>query len=402
VLSNLINALGGYTEQQLNKMNADQRLNSVYVNNLVTAAGLADIASQSYQAELNRKANDEEARSNNETSLRQTKNDAESAQSIARNEAAVKADADSANTLTNLLGNNGTDISGVVSALQGDGTKYIDSAGTVVRPQYDKANYVNETTRDIIAEGVKNVLTSESFNRLTQDVNAKQLADDYGVGYLKNIDDTVDKYTEFANQANAESDRVFNQAQRAYLASIAAGDAKTAEQLVRLAQTAGTSQRNLINASALSNQFAQQRANSNVGDTLLQDQKIQQANNQGTITDAQQKGRDAWKNWLGSGLDNENTLYSAQQTGQTNASAASGAYSSLAGTGMNAQKNQNDIISQLNNVSNKNYTALANTYTGNNAAGASSNIYGSQTANATKNALAAQKKLLQNIVDKGI
>jgi TorA maturation chaperone TorD len=116
-----------------------------------------------------------------------------------------------------------------------------------------------------------------------------------------------------AEAANKQSDRIFNDAQRAYIAAITAGDAKTAEQLTRLAVSTGGAKGNLYKSTALANNYAQQRANAPTGMQLATDFQNQQSANKAAVAQSAIDANSALTNYIGSGTDNagKGTLYGA-------------------------------------------------------------------------------------------
>lgn len=116
-----------------------------------------------------------------------------------------------------------------------------------------------------------------------------------------------------ANRANKQSDRIFNDAQRAYIAAITAGDAKTADQLTRLAVSTGGAKGNLYKATAFANNYAQQRNNASTGLKLATDFQNQQSANRNLLAQSGLDANNTLTSWVGSGTDaaGQPTLYGA-------------------------------------------------------------------------------------------
>jgi DNA-binding phage protein len=364
VYNSLINAYGGYTEQQLNALATDTNLQTTDVQNLITALSLINTGLQSEDAQIKRAAEAEAARIVNEARDRESKAAQESAASIA----AANANTELATTLTNLAGQvagGNVDLTGADTSITHGVTDY--GTGTYNTPEYTQAPLIDESLYNtLLSEDYLKFLSPETFARFTNQKSEADIAAQYGLLDLMSADAVANKFIGFQQQANAESDKTFNEAQRAYIMAIAAGDAKTAEQLTRLAQTAGMSRKNLYGASALANQFAQQRANAAVSNNLRYDRVQQQALNNASIANATQSGRQQWNAWVGDGNSNASgngfsNSYNRYTNNVTNATAA---YKDLIGGAMNNQSSYNNTVNTLNNDSNSTlsqYAAALNT-----------------------------------------
>jgi len=114
----------------------------------------------------------------------------------------------------------------------------------------------------------------------------------------------------YAEEANKESNQIFNAAQRAYIAAVTAGDSKTTDQLTKLASSVGGAKGNLYAASALANQYQQQTNAFNTGRQLATDYQNQQSANLNNIAQSGQLAHETLNKTLGSATDyNTNTLY---------------------------------------------------------------------------------------------
>lgn len=139
---------------------------------------------------------------------------------------------------------------------------------------------------------------------LTKQYTEQELLDALGLGYLaKDSDDLADMYTQFSTEANEKSNQVFNAAQRAYIAAITAGDAKTTEQLTRLAETTSGAKRNVYAATALADQFKKQRGLSGSGKQLATDFNNQMSANNKFIADNKLVAESVKQNYRGNGSD---------------------------------------------------------------------------------------------------
>lgn len=410
-------ALSDYTDTQLSKLSTDQQLNSIEVDKLrqivedyLTAMGVEE-------ARARRFVQDEISRADSYADIRKANANAESAESIEKNKVYVGSDKNIVDLLDQLLADNSADHTKAFDKVDevSGGKKYTDTGALRVNPNLVDPNkqYLDESVYDkVIADAdskYKNILTQEAFNKYTKAPTLDDLADSYGLDYLKSVDSTIDKFTEAAGKANEASDRMLTQAQRAYLSALAAGDAKTIEALTQLAGTASAPKQNLLNASTLAQQFAQQQKDAAVGTELVANAQQQRATNAKQLAEAESAGREAWKNWLGSGDSNKDKgLYSSFMQGAANSTNALDYYNKLLQEGMKYESNINNLISDAAQATNKNLTDLATTFTGLNSSGLVSNIANSAEANALKNSIAVKKQAiydgnqqLQNIVNTG-
>ena len=401
VYQNLVDAITNYTTQQLSQMNADQQNFSTDVAQLTSAAQSIQDLINAEMMKANREASDERTKAGIAQSNIISANDAAAAQSRAQDQASSQAARDVANQLTTLISNSGNqDITGALQTLLNNvkSGAYDNSTATKVTHDYTNfADHIDETTYNrLINSGIMDFLTQDAYNRYTTSKNAAELADAYDVGYLTDQNATIGLFEEAAKQANEASDKTFNAAQRAYISAIAAGDAVTAQQLTRLANSAGMAQRELYNTQSALNQLTQQQNNRTVGNSMAQDRAMQQATNKKHLADANATGANSWTQWNGQAGDYENSLYSAQKVSGQNAAAGKDAYSVIAGAGLGSQSNWNNLVSEQNNESNRLISDAAKAITANNATNAASNIITSATNKSTKLGLETQRQVLKD------
>ena len=395
IYNNLIGAYSGFTNQQLNKLSTDMNLQSNDMEELKTALSLIAQGLASEDAQVQRAAADEATRIANAARDRESKAEQKSQASIANANAAADDIATLASLASQISGGSGN-AGGANKAATYAHKNY--GTGTYNKPKYTEAPYIDENLYEtLLTKDYLKFLTDKTFKRYTTQKTEDKLAEQYGLSDLLSADRVVDKFTQFQEQANAESDRVFNDAQRAYVAAIAAGDAKTAEQLTRLAQTAGIGRKNLYGATALANQFAQQRANASVSNNLHYDAVQQNAMNKASIANATQSGRQQWAGWVGDGDPNSSTGgFSAsynQHVGNVNT--ANTLYGDLIKSTMGNQSGYNDTVGTLNNDRNttlSQYAAALNKF---NTAGATTNTSNSAAIAGIKNNSAVQKLINQ-------
>ena len=395
IYNNLIGAYSGFTNQQLNKLSTDMNLQSNDMEELKTALSLIAQGLASEDAQVQRAAADEATRIANAARDRESKAEQKSQASIANANAAADDIATLASLASQISGGSGN-AGGANKAATYAHKNY--GTGTYNKPKYTEAPYIDENLYEtLLTKDYLKFLTDKTFKRYTTQKTEDKLAEQYGLSDLLSADRVVDKFTQFQEQANAESDRVFNDAQRAYVAAIAAGDAKTAEQLTRLAQTAGIGRKNLYGATALANQFAQQRANASVSNNLHYDAVQQNAMNKASIANATQSGRQQWAGWVGDGDPNSSTGgFSAsynQHVGNVNT--ANTLYGDLIKSTMGNQSGYNDTVGTLNNDRNttlSQYAAALNKF---NTAGATTNTNNSAAIAGIKNNSAVQKLINQ-------
>lgn len=230
------------------------------------------------------------------------------------------------------------------------------------------------------------ILSDKAIQQFTE---AKSLDDYMTAAKLDDItkEGLTSYYTQFNDEATQQANKVFNQAQRAYIAAITAGDAKTAEQLIRLANTASTSKGNLYAASALANQFKQQSGLANNGRQLATDFLNQQSYNRQNVAQSVSNAGTALNKYLGNGADgyDKSTIYSAFNQHKQNAATGFDAYGKFGNKLMTSTQGLNDqrVANQINNYDR--LSQLANEYTLVNATAGANN----KTNQGTKDTLAA-------------
>lgn len=415
-----VQGLTNYTEQQIKRAYADGSIRADEANALLALTTNAVNLTTAEQRTLAREVNDAIAAAKVETEQRKAYADADQALKNAQNDAKTDAYVGRVESVVGGAAGAGSN-SNYAKAVEQNGGKLYSGSVTpqtsqvnYVDPKYLTADYIDETTYEKLknSEEWAKVLDQNTFDRLTKlkradgvfydDITNKNVASSYGLDYLINAEDTEAVFDDFANTANKESDKVFNAAQRAYLAAIMAGDAETTEQLTRMAQGAGTGKKNLYDASLLVNQVSQQNANRKVGDTLAYDYLKQQALNEKQKAAAKIQASSNRNAWLGDGNPDsaQGGLYGATSLHKQGATSALDSYSQLAGLGMDYQGFMNDMISSSTIASNENLSGLGANYTGNNAAGGVNNLGNSVKAQLAKTKKEAEKRL-QDIVVNG-
>ena len=209
-------------------------------------------------------------------------------------------------------------------------------------------------------------------------------------------------YTQYAEDANKRSDQVFNAAQRAYIAAITAGDAKTSEQLTRLAQNTSGARSNLYATEALANQFRQQRANASTGLQMATDVQNQRSANANAVNKAALQANSALSNYLGTGADgyDKSTLYAIGSLWDQAAANHRQSYGTLSHSIMQGVQNMNTQNVQ-NSVNNANRLAqLAAGITSANAAAAANNAANTASRNAAITQAKASKTQAEQDLEK--
>lgn len=405
IYNNLVSAYGGHTNQQLNTLSNDMLMQSADVNgNLKTALSLINQGVLSEAANIERAAADEEARITREARDRNSKAAQTSTGSIASANAAADALTNYAATASDLTGNTANGLNSTAAANAANAYDYTNyGGGTYNKPKYTNAPYIDETLYNtLLTDDYLKFLSDDTFKQYTTLASEADLAERYGLSDLMDVNNVVDRFTGYQQQANTESDRVFNDAQRAYLMAVAAGDSKTAEQLTRLALTASTSRKNLYGATALANQFAQQKANAAVSNNLYYDAMRQQALNKSSMANAENTGRQQWQSWVGDGNPNSANggFRAAYNTHVGNVNAANTYYGDLIRGGMNNQSGYNTVVSKLNNTSNDTLSQYAANLNGINAQGAATNTTNSAAVAGIKNNAGVQKLINNAILNK--
>ena len=281
-------------------------------------------------------------------------------------------------------GNEGSDgsvdVSDAVSDLMSALKTKVASSGykTVNAGTYEKSDKVDNTQYKALIESdpafINWILSDDTIDALTKKQSIKDYIDAYDLDLLT-LEGLTKEYDKYNTEATKQANNVFNKAQRAYIAAITAGDAKTAEQLTRLATSASGAKGNLYAVSALSNQYKQQTGASNTGRQLATDFLNQQAFNNANKTQAQVNAANAQLKYLGSGNQQSGgaTLYEAYNKHGQNKANAFGAYGKFGNSIMGSTQDINSWAVK-NNIDNWNrLNQVASAYTATNAGGAAAN-----------------------------
>lgn len=250
---------------------------------------------------------------------------------------------------------------------------------TVEAPEAEEAVKLNNGEYDRLQtlltgdSGYANILNN--MDELTKTPTLQSLLKDYGLDTLLNERGMQTEYTKYAENANQQSDRVFNEAQRAYIAAITAGDSKTAASLEKLAQNAGASKRNLYAASALANQYQQQTNALNTGSRLNTDVLNQRSANASAIAQAKLAANQALTNYIGNGTNgyDSGTLYGAAKLFDNAAAQNRYNLASLGNQQMTTTQGLNTTNTNVAIGNNNRLDKLASSYTANNATAAINN-----------------------------
>jgi hypothetical protein len=271
--------------------------------------------------------------------------------------------------ISDALSQSGKGISG--------GYKVVNAPDVKETKKHDDKQY-----NDFVSQDFSKWLADDTIDSLTKQKTLEALMNEYDLDML--TEDELKKYYEgYAKSANDQSDKVFNQAQRAYIAAVTAGDAKTTEQLVKLATNASTSKKNLYATSALSNQFKQQLGMGNSGRQLATDAQNQAAANLAAVAQAGLDSNRALTGYLGNGSDSyeQGTLYGAHNTFNQNSADARKHYSGLGIDISNITQGINRVNSQLDMSNRKRYADTASSITMDNARAGANNASNSGTRN---------------------
>ena len=226
----------------------------------------------------------------------------------------------------------------------------------------------------------------------TETMSEKDFANKYGLDFIDAAGMQAE-YEAIAKEANKESNQVFNKAQRAYIAAITAGDAKTAEQLTRLATSVGGTKGNLYAASALANQFKQQDNASVTGRQLATDFQNQQSANLEAISRYGMEGYNKSNQfYAGTGNSSENT-FSNIFSRYENTQAANRAWlSELGNKGALSTAHMNSLMTDLDNIKYLEGQNLAHGYTDANRLGTQYNNANTATGQFTQLQIQADLK----------
>lgn len=221
-------------------------------------------------------------------------------------------------------------------------------------------------------EFIKFLLADETIDAFTKAQTIDEFKHTYGLDALSQAG-LNELYGKYNTEATQEANKVFNAAQRAYIAAITAGDTKTADQLTKLASTAGASKGNLYAASALANQFKQQAGDN--GSQLATDFLNQQAFNRSNTANVKKQADAALGKYLGNGNDSFDaaTLYGIFNKDKQNKANAYNYYGELGKTLMGSHQDMYSGVIKHNIDNNTLLGQIANGVTAINANTANSN-----------------------------
>ena len=273
---------------------------------------------------------------------------------------------------------------------------------TVSTPDYEKAKqFNNQQYNDVLNSKYMDYLDPDVIKRMGSSKSLDDILSEYGLDMLSE-EGLKTLYTQYAEDANKRSDQVFNAAQRAYIAAITAGDAKTSEQLTRLAQNTSGARSNLYASEALANQFRQQRANANTGLQMATDVQNQRSANANAVNKAALQANSALSNYLGTGADgyDKSTLYAIGSLWDQAAANNRQSYGTLSNSIMQGIQNMNTQNVQ-NSVNNANRLAqLAAGITSANAAAAANNAANTASRNTAITQAQASKTQAERDLEK--
>lgn len=300
------------------------------------------------------------------------------------------------NTIKNLFGeqssysNQAKDGSAIIAAPSAALNNYINtldlpSGGGYTKvtagPYKEAEQFENQHYDDVVnADFLNGILSDKTIDSFTKAKTIKEFLGE-GLADTLTVKGLTDLYNKYNEEATGQANKVFNQAQRAYIAAITAGDAKTADQLARLATSASTSKGNLFAASALANQFKQQSSLNNSGRQLATDFLNQQSFNR--INQANQKAAaDAalgkYYYGTGSGDPNQKTVSGAYNIHAQNKATGYDAYGKLGNMlmGYNQDMNSYNVKNSIDNYDRLAQIAAGITGINANAASANKGIQG--------------------------
>ena len=386
--------LESYIQAQLNQASQDANNEATLTQNIATAmdslSAALDVDADKYKNAADVNASIADAK----LSQLSSKISGDTNKTISDQDAALQAIADmydvSINTLKDGMANN-VDVANAVKTISNAFNTLSSGAGgygVVNAPTSDKVkNFTNKQYNDTV-----NNKTFQSYidnaKALTKTYTPEEILKEYGLDVLASDESFMQQYVQYAEEANQESNKVFNDAQRAYIAAVTAGDTKTSEQLTRLATSTSGTKGNLYAASALANQYNQQTGLFNTGRQLATDYQNQQSANNTAIYDAMLKAYDDRTNFLGNGYANSDkgTLYGIVNTLNQNAAARLDAFTKLNDKYMKTTQSMNNTNANLTSGTNRRLGNLAGNLTLSNA-----QIYSNNTRNmSSRNKLAAQ------------
>lgn len=383
--------LEGYVTQQLDQMMSDLRDESNKADAFTTLASMIAGGINAEIEQMTRQTKDEISKADSGT-----------AKSITGNNVLTTDAGDAGSFLTELISKyvgEDVDLNTVLKGIADSKTQL--DLSDVPKSSFKEIPYIDETTLARLQQDpiLKEIFSEDYYKKVMSSKNEKDLADEYGIGFLIDSDGDADKsedfvkmYTDFAKGANAASDKTFNAAQKAYLSALAAGDIKTIQQLTKLADTASAPKSNLYGASALAAQFSQQRQNSNVADSQAYDRVLQQAANDELLAKSKTEGNTSWTSFMGDGnTTTGSSLRGGEVLSGENKNKYGAGYGIIFDAGMKDQSSINDNISTVNDTNRSNSAAVDN-----------NNMANLQKIKSIKRGLLGSRNALQGIVDKGI
>lgn len=409
VLGNGINASDQYIQSMLNNAMAAAQQGAISTQDLATFVDNLSAALDVDKEKYNNAAAENQAAADGKASDLIAQRKADLKTQLASNDAALQSIQDMLNVGTDYV-QTGADvtkaINSIVESLSGAGSAGSAGGGfkRVLTPEYTAAEqFDNKQYTDFMnTDAFQKFLSDDTIDALTKTKTLKDIMGEFGLGSLtEGGPDLLTEegmnalYNSYAEEANKQSNKVFNDAQRAYIAAVTAGDAKTTEQLTKLAANAGINKSNLYAASAFANQFKQQTGLGNTGRQLATDYQNQQAANNEAVASAATQANKALTGYLGSGNDaaGTNTLYGIKGLFDNTAAANRYSYGALGNKLMGTTQGLNNVnvSSNINNYDR--LKQMASEYTAANADAGANNILNAGTKGslvARVNAMLAQ------------
>lgn len=259
-------------------------------------------------------------------------------------------------------------------------------------PAYENAKqFTNKEYNDVVNNSAyKSYL--DNMDSLTKTKSLNELLNDFDLDMLSE-EGMKALYNQYAEDANKQSNQIFNAAQRAYIAAITAGDAATTASLERLAQTAGISRGNLYAASDFANQYQRQSNALSSGNQMNTDALNQISENNSALSQARLSANQALTNYIGNGTNSydSGSLYGAAKLFDNAAAQNRQSFGQLGNKLMSTTQGMNttNVNTAIGNADR--LSQLANQYTSANATSAANNT---QNA-ATRNTLIAEVEALR-------
>ena len=245
------------------------------------------------------------------------------------------------------------------------------------------------------------LFNKDTYKYATETKTADAFAKAFDLEHYLNKEALQDEYKSYADAANQASDRTFNQAQRAYLASIAAGDIKTMNALTSLAKATGVAKQNVYNTSALTTSLNNQQNNARVGNTMQTNYLNQIKNNAAKLAEAKDAATKQFSRVVAGDANNPNfpSLSSLQVQSAANSAEGANVYAGMYSGVGEGQSAFNSAVSAGNQAVNDIRTSLANSLNNTNTSGIINNIANKNTLNNTKTQLKDLEHRLKNIAD---